>query len=323
MNRPNFKSGLASEMNKYLDHKVAAGFKETSYYTHLRLFDQYCYEEGIFDLRFTKEDSVKWIKKRDQEATTTHYSRINSSKNFLIYLAYKGIDVYVIRDIAFKPTDFQPHIYSVSEVERYFYAVDTFYSSYAPKDSIQYPVLFRILYSCGTRINETIGIRKCDVDLELGIIKLFETKNNMERYVVLREDLRLLMLQYANKCFYMIKEDGYVFTNTTGTRLQAKTVYERHRLFLKVANIPYIGNNEGPRIHDWRHHMAVYCFKQLIDSGVDMYVALPRVSTYLGHKTIYATEKYLRLTMELFPYIEEQFSDKIQQIFGEDFHETN
>jgi len=55
----------------------------------------------------------------------------------------------------------------------------------------------------------------------------------------------------------------------------------------------------------------------MIDSGLDMYVALPILSTYLGHKTIYATERYVRLTMSLYPYIEERFKDKINKVFGE------
>jgi hypothetical protein len=62
--------------------------------------------------------------------------------------------------------------------------------------------------------------------------------------------------------------------------------------------------------------MAVYAFKQLSDSGMDMYVALPILSTYLGHKTIYATEKYVRLTIELFPQLEEKFKCKVEDIFG-------
>lgn len=54
-----------------------------------------------------------------------------------------------------------------------------------------------------------------------------------------------------------------------------------------------------------------------------MYVALPILSTYLGHKTIYATEQYVRLTMSLFPYIEKQFKDKIDAVFGEVNLENN
>ena len=69
--------------------------------------------------------------------------------------------------------------------------------------------------------------------------------------------------------------------------------------------------------------MAVYAFKQMIDSGFDMYVALPILSTYLGHKTIFATEKYVRLTLQLFPYIEEKFHGMVDKIFGGTADENN
>jgi integrase len=94
-------------------------------------------------------------------------------------------------------------------------------------------------------------------------------------------------------------------------------------MFLQKAGIPYIGNGADPRIHDWRHHMAVQSFKQMIDSGLDMYVALPILSTYLGHKTIFATERYIRLTMQIYPYIEEKFSKSVDLIFGGITDENN
>jgi len=49
---------------------------------------------------------------------------------------------------------------------------------------------------------------------------------------------------------------------------------------------------------------------------MDMYVALPILSTYLGHKTIMATERYLRLTVSMYPYIEKKISKKLNKIFG-------
>jgi hypothetical protein len=55
----------------------------------------------------------------------------------------------------------------------------------------------------------------------------------------------------------------------------------------------------------------------MIDAGMDMYVSLPILSTYLGHKTIFATERYLRLTMGIYPYIEEKFKSKMESVFGE------
>ena len=224
--------------------------------------------------------------------------------------------MFVVRDIKYKGTDFQPHIYTDTEVKKYFLAVDSYYSGKNRKDAIQYPVLFRILYCCGTRINETLGIRKKDIDLSKGIILLNETKNDKQRYVVMGDDLLVLVNEYANKCFYLLDDDDYIFTNANGGRLDEKTVYEKHREFLFQAGIPYLGDGNGPRIHDWRHHMAVYSFKQMTDSGLDMYVALPILSTYLGHKTIFATEKYVRLTLQLFPYIEEKFHLMVDRIFG-------
>jgi len=316
MRRPEFNSPFAAEMNHYLDDRVATGFQEHSFYGELRKFDRFCCEEKIITTIFTEESANRWLRRTTDEATTTHYHRINGSKQFLIYLKKKGYDVFVIRDIRFRPTDFQPHIYTKEQTQRYFLALDSYTNCKNKKAEIQYPVLFRILYCCGSRLNETLGIRKMDVDLDNGIIKLFETKNNCERYIVLSDELSGLMRQFANKCFYLLADNDYIFTSRTGKRISGKQVYGVHRMCLKKAGIPYIGNGLGPRVHDWRHTMAVGSFKQMVDSGLDMYVALPILSTYLGHKTIFATEKYVRLTMQIYPHIEEKFRTSVDFIFG-------
>jgi integrase len=290
---------------------------------HLKHFDRFCLDHGLTTPSFSREHADEWIKRRNNEASTTHYARINAIKQFLIYLFKKGFEVFVTRDIAFKQTSFQPHIYTEDEILRYFGAVDTFDSSMNKKDRIQYPVLFRLLYCCGTRINETLGIRKQDVDLDAGIIKLFETKNNCERYVVLGDDLAYLMRQFASRCFYLLNEGDYIFTSANGSRLSGDSVYQHHRLFLKKASIPYIGGSQGPRIQDWRHTFSVNSFKQMTDAGTDLYVALPILSAYLGHKTIYATERYVRLTMSIFPDIEKKFKKKMDAVFGEVNHEDD
>ncbi|CAM4426445.1 tyrosine-type recombinase/integrase [Paenibacillus alkaliterrae] len=317
MNRPVFQSVFVDEMNSYLDYKISSGHNAASFYINLRRFDRFCTRQEIKEPVFTAEHAERWMQRREDEATTTHYSRINGTKQFLVFLSQKGYDVFVIRDIRFKPTEFQPHIYTEDETRKYLRAVDAYESARNRKSAIQYPVLFRLLYCCGTRINETLGIRKQDVDLENGVIKLLEAKNNCERYIVLGNDLKALMMQFAEKCFYLLGDRDYIFTTSNGGRMSGDIIYEAHRLFLQQAGIPYLGGGRGPRIHDWRHTMAVRSFKQMIDSGMDMYVALPILSTYLGHKTIFATERYVRLTMGIYPYIEEKFSSKMKEVFGE------
>jgi integrase len=311
-----FVSAFAGELDRYLDHKVSCGFKEVSYLSDLRVFDKFCSLQLLSSPVFTRDVADKWIQLRPGESTTNRYGRVNTAKNFLRYLSNNGYDVYVTRDVATGNTDFTPHIYSYDEVERYFSAVDSFDSRKNRKAKIQFPVLFRLLYCCGTRINETLGIRKMDVDIDAGILKLFETKNNCERYIVLGEDMKTLMRQFADKSFYLLADDEYIFTNANGGRYGGDGLYDYHREFLRLAGIPYIGGGEGPRVHDWRHTFSVYAFKRMVDSGLDMYVALPILSTYLGHKSIYATERYVRLTMSMFPYIEEKFKAKAETVFG-------
>ncbi len=36
-------------------------------------------------------------------------------------------------------------------------------------------------------------------------------------------------------------------------------------------------------------------------SGLDLYYSLPLLSTFLGHKSLGATDKYVRLTTEMYP----------------------
>jgi len=323
MRERNFNSVFTDELNKYLDLKISYGFKEVSYLSNLRLFDHFCVSQIRAMSDFTRELADQWMSLRPGEATTTRYSRVNTAKNFLIYLRNNGFEVYVTRDAATGNTEFKPHIYSYDEIERYFYAVDSYDGRQNRKLKIQLPVLFRLLYCCGTRINETLGIRKQDVDIEEGIIKLFETKNNCERYIVLGDDIKELMQQFADKTFYLLADGDYIFTNTNGYRYGGDSLYDYHREILKRAGIPYIGGGKGPRIHDWRHSFSVYAFKKMIDSGLDMYVALPILSTYLGHKSICATEVYVRLAMSMFPYIEEKFREKAEIVFGGGSYENH
>ena len=110
MSRQEFNSIFANEINGYLDYKILSGYSEKSFYNNLRKFDQFCIYHEVTKPVFTGQLAAEWIKRNENEATTTHYSRINGVKQFLIYLSRKGYDVFVTRDIRFKQTDFQPYI---------------------------------------------------------------------------------------------------------------------------------------------------------------------------------------------------------------------
>lgn len=54
-------------------------------------------------------------------------------------------------------------------------------------------------------------------------------------------------------------------------------------------------HDNGPTIHSFRHTFAVKSFIKSINEKRNINEFLPYLSTYLGHKSLEATEKYLRL----------------------------
>ena len=322
--RPTFQSIFKDEMYEYLDIRKENGFDEKSFISGLKLFDSFCTNAGISEKAFSKEDANDWVARRMNEGSTTHYSRINCVKQFLIFMRLKGMPVYVTRDIRFHPTEFKPHIYTSDEIEKYFWEVDHFKFPFSRIKEIEIPVIFRILYCCGTRITETLSIKKKDINLKTGIITLNETKNKNQRMIVISDELNDLLTEYANKCFYMYSDNDFIFVNKSGRRMSGDMINEIHLQILNRTGIPHYGDNKGPRVHDWRSTFAVNAFRKLSDSGMDMYVALPIISAYMGHKTIYATEQYLQLTLDHFPYLQEKMKNKMNRVFdGRILYEDN
>lgn len=80
-------------------------------------------------------------------------------------------------------------------------------------------------------------------------------------------------------------------------------IYWRFRELLLQAGIPHAGRGNGPRIHDVRHTFACHTLQEADKHHVDLYAALPVLSTYMGHESIQATSQYLRMTAEIYPNI--------------------
>ncbi len=151
MSRPAFASGFAAELDAYIDMKVACGFKERSFAGVLAKFDRFCAARGIDGVAFTRDDADEWERRLPGEATTTFYARVNKSKGFLDHLVAKGVPgVRPVRDVPFRPTAFRPHIYTDGEVASYFREADAWSTPRSWPDEVQFPVLFRTLYCCGS-----------------------------------------------------------------------------------------------------------------------------------------------------------------------------
>ena len=52
-----------------------------------------------------------------------------------------------------------------------------------------------------------------------------------------------------------------------------------------------------------RHTAAVHALVQMVNNGQDIHASLPVISTWMGHKSLSSTEKYVRLVEAMYPDI--------------------
>jgi len=86
-----------------------------------------------------------------------------------------------------------------------------------------------------------------------------------------------------------------------GRPCSEKAIYEWFRKALRKVGIHHCGKGQGPRLHDIRHSFSVHSLAIMASAGLDLYYSLPVLSEYLGHQSLSATEKYVRLTSEMYP----------------------
>ena len=127
----------------------------------------------------------------------------------------------------------------------------------------------------------------------------------MHRIIPVNPSLKIVLedyVSYRNKMPIadIGKADKLFFVNCTGKSITEVGVLARFKEILKSSKIPYMGKNRGPRVHDLRHSFAVHSLHQMVSNGMDIYCALPILSVFLGHKNIYDTEWYVRMTQEIF-----------------------
>lgn len=179
---------------------------------------------------------------------------------------------------------------------------------------ISIPAILRLLYGTGMRVSEALSIRNGDVHLDKGYIHLRTTKNGNERIVPVSESLNAVLRQYENyrnrmPIMSVSAVDSFFFIKADGTEVSLAVVYTNFKQLLNTCGIPHLGNHRGPRVHDLRHTYAVHSLVQMAHTGMDLYTALPILSTALGHRSLSATEQYLRLTCSIYPELEKQCSE--------------
>ena len=257
--------------------------------------------------------------------TTYYYDLVKPGPHPMIASANNlGYDAYIVPEVkGLNHSSFVPYIFSHEQIAAVIKAADeTEPREVARNMHLALPVIFRILYGCGLRVSEVVGLRYKDVNLEDGILTIREAKTDRDRYIPLSDSVKEACVSYAEKIWWE-KDSDYFFLAPDRTMISPMTVYQRYRRYLEVAGISHGGKGQGPRLHDIRHTFAVHVLQKWIKEEEDLTAMLPILSTYMGHKTVRSTALYLRLTAEVYPELMKKVESSCAYVIPEVYHEGN
>ena len=293
-------SGAYAELCKsFIEYKRNIGYiydKRRVY--AIRYLNDYISGITTDKIELTREMVEGYIQKKPGESVTSQVTRVYLVRQFGLYLSSLGYQVYLPPfNCIKKDKTFVPYIYTKDEIKRIIKVAENLpYIPRRPYSHLVYPLLFKILFGCGLRISEAVGLKLEDVNTSDGILRIRQSKFNNSRLVPMSQSLMESCDDYYTKMGYYHKKTGYLFESSAGIPYNRLSCSNRFRyFFLKEAGIHYGGPGKGPRLHDARHSYAVYALDHMVKLGMDIYCALPILSAYMGHRTIESTEKYVRL----------------------------
>jgi integrase/recombinase XerD len=279
------------------------------------------------DLPFLSEELAnRWIEKTAWENETNLSHRISILRGLGAYMIRMGYDAKIIpqRLAPYRDYPYAPYIFSEQQLGLILGEIDRLCKNGISRHSdLIFPVVFRILIGCGTRITETLHIEKKDIDLECGTLILRHTKDAKERIIPMAASLVERCRLYKTKCqvFRNFDFTPWFFPNKHGMPYSSRTAYDLFRKTLSIAGISHGGKGKGPRLHDLRHTYAVRVLNKWVQAGNNLTTALPYLAIYMGHEGLKASQHYLRLTAMMFPELLQTVEKKYGWIIPEVYHE--
>jgi site-specific recombinase XerD len=193
---------------------------------------------------------------------------------------------------------FTPHIYTREELQRLLQSITPEITGHLAPQTLK--TLLLLLYGAGLRVSEALKLQSHEVDLQACVLHVRESKFFKTRLVPVGPKLAEVLRDYHQSRAKQRPDHDCFFQTDQGvavSRSELERIFARLRLAAEVKRTD--GGRFQPRLHDLRHAAAVHRLVAWYQQGADVSSLLPKLSAYLGHVDIAATQKYLTVTPEL------------------------
>jgi integrase/recombinase XerD len=292
-------SRIDRAIEDYVTLRRALGFKMHGA-PMLRSFARFLSQEGASHI--TVHLALLWAKKPTSAQPAYWASRLRVVRQFAQYMSALDplTEVPPVGLLPFRSSRREPYIYTNAELRRLLRTARRYGLSKSGLDRTTYPTLIALLAVTGLRSSEIVALDDGDVDLEGGVLTIRETKFRKSRLVPIHPTSMRALQRYRRtrdrlaRCRFT----RAFFVNENGRRLLQDTVQDRFRKLCLRARVGD-ARRPSPRLHDFRHRLAILALVRWYRQGADVERRLPVLSTYLGHAHVEDTYWYLSASPDL------------------------
>ena len=296
-------SALHTAFDEYLAVRRALGYQLRLEGRLLRRFVDFAERSGADYI--TTELALRWATQPAQAQPSQWANRLGMVRRFARYcLPYDPRTVVPPPDLLLhRYRRVAPYLYRDEDILRLLKAARQLPSAIGLRPHT-FATLFGLYVATGLRANEALHLDRDDVDLINGVLTIRDTKFGKTRYVPLHRSTQRALQRYARLRDRLCRSPGSprFFLSDRGNGV----TYDMLRwTFVKVSHQSGLrgpSDSQGPRLHGFRHRLAINTLLRWYRHGVDVERHLPELSTYLGHAHITDTQWYLTATPQLLRY---------------------
>ena len=287
---------LREALEQYLSLRRSLGYKLTSQEKRLRNFVEYAGARG--EQYITSKLAVEWA--GNQCGPASWSSRLSTIRSFAVHLAVVEPRTEVPPSGIFPPQRRRrPYIYSDDQISDLLATMLVLHPASLRGRTLH--CFFGLIASSGLRFSEAFLLQRDDVDLDVGVLTIRQTKFGKSRIVPLHPTTTEALARYATeRDVSPVRRAGRLFfTGVHGRALNHWNTCEPFIAWTRRAGLRAPGARQGPRIHDLRHTFAVRTLLNWYEQGEDVERRVPELATYLGHGNVRDTYWYLSAHPEL------------------------
>lgn len=295
--------------------KRNSGFILKGMDAHIKGFDTFCKENYPDKHQLDRELVEAWIYNTNSKSRRMLIDRIQTMRHLANHLTAIGMQAYYCSTRIKLPKPSEPHIFTDEQLTEFFRVCDSFSQLSFPRyRHILAPTMFRVIYCCGLRNAEACNLKRENVNLSNGSIRIFQSKGHKDRIVYLAPDLLQLCEKYDAVMEMLLPERKYFFPSQWRKYFTSDTCGQFFDQILSKTSF-YGNTSKKPTCHSLRHTFAVNSMRQCIANGDNFDRYIYYLCKYMGHKNPQETMYYLHMTVNLMPELRKN-SKELEEVIG-------